>query len=106
MRLGIPVTEKLVSQYYRKTTEIFLFDIDPDGKRVTDEWVLINNGSALSPASLKNLGVTDMIIGQIDPPVQQEFIDNDIRLFTGVEPVSPHALLTRYLKNDLVVREV
>lgn len=101
MRLGIPVTEKLVSQYYRKTDEIFVFDIDVENKRVINEWLISNRGSAMLPAALKSLGVTTIALGQIDPETETEFIANGISLYKEVDHVSPKALVNKYLSKNM-----
>ena len=103
MKIAIPVTGGRISAHFGHCEEFTIFDVDPDGKKITGQQSLIppaHEPGAL-PKWLSGLKVDLVIAGGMGQRAQQLFEQNNVDLIVGATDNTSQELIEQYMNNRL-----
>ena len=100
-RIALPVTNKLLSEYFGKCNHYEIFEID--GNVVGRHNAVMPEGISPDelPSWLEKQGITDVISFKVDSQIIHFFSSRKVNLFVGVPQEEPGKLVEAWLEGRL-----
>lgn len=101
VKIAIPINENMLSKKFSSCSHFEIIEIEKNK---------ITKRSQENPEQqswdklchwIENIGITDLIVHEIDKKIMDYFADTKINLFVGIIINSPEAIITEYINGTL-----
>jgi len=104
MKIAIPIVKEQLSLHFGHCEQFAVFQIDDDSKKIIyrSNHTPPAHEPGVLPKWLHELGVDIIISSGMGQRAQQLFVENNIKVVTGVQSGKLEDIVIDYLKNSLV----